>query len=172
MVRQLSAVAVYCGSNFGNDPAYAAAAASLGGSLAERGIRLVYGGGQVGLMGVVADAVLDSGGEVLGVITEALVAKEVSHQGLAELREAGNEGKGPLADRFILALRDRGYWGLAWPTEYGGLGRSAIDQWIFVDELESAGAPMLPLTATTFPPWREISLATASSAFSWPTAMR
>ena len=58
MVRQLSAVAVYCGSNVGNDPAYAAAAASLGGLLAERGIRLVYGGGQVGLMGVVADAAL------------------------------------------------------------------------------------------------------------------
>ena len=54
---------------------------------------------------------------------------------LAELREAGNEGKGPLADQFIVALRDRGYWGIAWPKEYGGLGRTAIDQWIFVDEL-------------------------------------
>ena len=54
----MSAVAVYCGSNSGSDPAYAAAAASLGRTLAERGIRLVYGGGHVGLMGVVADAVL------------------------------------------------------------------------------------------------------------------
>ena len=72
MARELSAVAVYCGSNPGNDPAYAEAAAALGRTLAERGIRLVYGGGQVGLMGVVADAVLESGGEVHGVITEAL----------------------------------------------------------------------------------------------------
>ena len=100
MPNQLSAVAVYCGSNFGNDPAYAAAAASLGGTLAERGIRLVYGGGQVGLMGVVADAALENGGEVLGVITEALVAKEVSHRGLARLQVVGtmHERKAAMAD--------------------------------------------------------------------------
>ncbi|GIW43597.1 MAG: acyl-CoA dehydrogenase [Candidatus Binatia bacterium] len=71
---------------------------------------------------------------------------------LAELRESGNEGQGPLARQFILALRDRGWWGLAWPPEYGGLGRSAIEQWIFVDEMESAGAPMLPLTVTSVAP--------------------
>jgi len=100
MPNQLSAVAVYCGSNFGNDPAYAAAAASLGGTLAERGIRLVYGGGQVGLMGVVADAVLEGGGEVYGVITEALVAREVSHRGLARLQVVGtmHERKAAMAD--------------------------------------------------------------------------
>ena len=100
MPNQLSAVAVYCGSNFGNDPAYAAAAASLGGTLAERGIRLVYGGGQVGLMGVVADAAIENGGEVLGVITEALVAKEVSHRGLARLQVVGtmHERKAAMAD--------------------------------------------------------------------------
>ena len=71
---------------------------------------------------------------------------------LAELREAGNEGRGPLADQFALTMRDAGYWGLAWPEEYGGLGRTAIDQWIFVDELEGAGAPMLPLTVTSVAP--------------------
>jgi alkylation response protein AidB-like acyl-CoA dehydrogenase len=71
---------------------------------------------------------------------------------LEELRESGNEGQGPLARQFILALRDRGWWGLAWPPEYGGLGRSAIEQWIFVDEMESAGAPMLPLTVTSVAP--------------------
>jgi uncharacterized protein (TIGR00730 family) len=100
MPSQLSAVAVYCGSNFGSDPAYAAAAASLGGILAERGIRLVYGGGQVGLMGVVADAALENAGEVLGVITEALVAKEVSHRGLTGLRivETMHERKQAMAD--------------------------------------------------------------------------
>ena len=71
---------------------------------------------------------------------------------LDELRESGNEGQGPLAREFILKLRDRGWWGLPWPQEYGGLGRSAIEQWIFVDELEGAGAPMLPLTVTSVAP--------------------
>jgi hypothetical protein len=68
--------------------------------MAKRGIRLVYGGGQVGLMGVVADAALESGGEVLGVITEALVAKEVSHRGLARLQVVGtmHERKAAMAD--------------------------------------------------------------------------
>ena len=96
----LSSVAVYCGSNAGNDPRYAEAAAALGRTLADRGIRLVYGGGQVGLMGVVADAVLERGGEVHGVITEALVAKEVSHRGLSRLRVVGtmHERKAVMAD--------------------------------------------------------------------------
>ena len=71
---------------------------------------------------------------------------------LDEQRLAGNEGKGPLAQEFILAMRDKGFWGIAWPSEYGGLGRSAIDQWIFVDELEGAGAPMLPLAVTSVAP--------------------
>jgi uncharacterized protein (TIGR00730 family) len=98
--RQLSAVAVYCGSNMGNDPAFAAGAASLGGELAERGIRLVYGGGQVGLMGVIADAVTGNGGHAFGVITRALEAKEVSHRGIAELRvvETMHERKAVMAD--------------------------------------------------------------------------
>jgi hypothetical protein len=98
--QELSAVAVYCGSNLGNDPAYAAAAAGLGRALAKRGIRLVYGGGQVGLMGVVADAALENGGDVLGVITEALVAKEVMHRGLAHLQVVGtmHERKAAMAD--------------------------------------------------------------------------
>jgi uncharacterized protein (TIGR00730 family) len=100
MSSQLSSVAVYCGSNSGNDPAYAQAAASLGWMLADRGIRLVYGGGQVGLMGVLADAVLERGGEVYGVITEALKAKEVSHPGLTRLEVVGtmHERKAAMAD--------------------------------------------------------------------------
>jgi uncharacterized protein (TIGR00730 family) len=84
-VTPASAIAVYCGTNRGTDPAYAGAAASLGRLLAERGIRLVYGGGRMGLMGVMADAALGSGGEVLGVITRALLEKEVVHRGLTEL---------------------------------------------------------------------------------------
>jgi uncharacterized protein (TIGR00730 family) len=86
MSLQISSAAVYCGSNLGKDPSYARAAASLGETLAGRGIRLVYGGGQVGLMGVVADAVLEHGGQAHGVITEALFTKEISHEGLASLQ--------------------------------------------------------------------------------------
>lgn len=82
----------------------------------------------------------------------AFLREHLTPEVLAELRESGNEGQGPLARRFVLALRDRGWWGLAWPEEYGGLGRSAIDQWIFINELEEAGAPMLPLTVTSVAP--------------------
>jgi len=82
----------------------------------------------------------------------AFIAEHLTAELLDELREAGNEGKGPLAHEFVLKLRDRGWWGIAWPREYGGLGRSAIDQWIFVDEIEGAGAPMLPLTVTSVAP--------------------
>jgi len=97
---RLSAVAVYCGSNRGADPAYAQAAASLGRELAARGIRLVYGGGHVGLMGVVADAVLDSGGQARGVITRALHSKELAHRGLTELTvvDTMHERKAAMAD--------------------------------------------------------------------------
>jgi uncharacterized protein (TIGR00730 family) len=96
----LSAVAVYCGSNRGADPAYARAADALGRELAGRGIRLVYGGGHVGLMGVVADAVLRSGGQVHGVITQALQGKELAHRGLTTLTvvETMHERKAVMAD--------------------------------------------------------------------------
>ena len=76
---------VFCGSSPGGDPVYREAAAELGGELAARGIRLVYGGAQVGLMGAVADAVLAAGGEAVGVIPHALAAKEIVHEGLTEL---------------------------------------------------------------------------------------
>jgi alkylation response protein AidB-like acyl-CoA dehydrogenase len=82
----------------------------------------------------------------------AFIGEFLSEDLLDELRQVGNEGKGPLARRFILAMRDRGYWGLAWPEEYGGAGRTPLDQWIFVDEIETAGAPMLPLTVTSVAP--------------------
>jgi alkylation response protein AidB-like acyl-CoA dehydrogenase len=82
----------------------------------------------------------------------AFCREHVTREMLEELREMGNEGQGPRCRRFVLELRDRGWWGLAWPKEYGGLERSAIEQWIFVDELESAGAPMLPLTVTSVAP--------------------
>jgi uncharacterized protein (TIGR00730 family) len=79
-------VCVYAGSNPGNDLIYAQAARELAGLLAERGIGLVYGGGRVGLMGVLADTALAAGGEVIGVMPQALVDREIAHEGLTELR--------------------------------------------------------------------------------------
>ena len=81
-----SAVAVFCGSNTGRNDAYRDAAGRLGRTLAERGIELVYGGGKVGLMGVLADAALAAGGRVTGVMPQHLVDREVAHRGLSELR--------------------------------------------------------------------------------------
>jgi hypothetical protein len=100
MSANLSSVAVYCGSNSGNDPAYAQAAAALGRVMAGRGIHLVFGGGDVGLMGVVSKAVLEYGGEAHGVITEGLVAKEVAGGALTSLRvvETMHERKAVMAD--------------------------------------------------------------------------
>ena len=81
----MKTICVYCGSNAGNDPAYAAQARALGQRLATDGITLVYGGGNVGLMGIVADAVLAGGGEVTGVIPQQLVDWEVAHHGVTRL---------------------------------------------------------------------------------------
>jgi uncharacterized protein (TIGR00730 family) len=97
---RFSSVAVYCGSNLGTDPAYARDAAALGQTLAERDVRLIYGGGHVGLMGAVADAVIQHGGEAHGVITEALQAKEIAHEGLTSLKvvKTMHERKAAMAD--------------------------------------------------------------------------
>ena len=81
----VQSVAVYCASRKGNDERHVATAAELGHALATRGIELVYGGGHVGLMGVIADAAIASGGTVTGVITESLVRAEVGHDGITEL---------------------------------------------------------------------------------------
>jgi len=81
----MAAISVFCGSSSGSDPVFAEAAEALGAALAADGHRLVYGGGHVGLMGVVAGAVLARGGDVTGVMTEQLVAAEVAHLGLTEL---------------------------------------------------------------------------------------
>lgn len=84
-IPSLRSVAVFCGSRFGIDPAFRAASTALGAGLAAAGLRLVYGGGRVGLMGVVADAVLDGGGTVLGIIPDFLQRREVAHGGPIEL---------------------------------------------------------------------------------------
>lgn len=83
--RDITRLCVYCGSNAGAEPAHAAAATRLGSALANRGIGLVFGGGSVGLMGLVADAAMAGGGEVVGVITEQLVGAEVAHRDLTRL---------------------------------------------------------------------------------------
>lgn len=78
-------IAVYCGSATPEDPRYIELAQQVGRTLAERGIGVVYGGGKLGLMGAVADSALEAGGEVIGVIPEALVNSEVAHRGCTEL---------------------------------------------------------------------------------------
>jgi uncharacterized protein (TIGR00730 family) len=78
-------IAVYCGSATPSDPVYIETAAAVGRGLAERDITVVYGGGRLGLMGAIADAALAAGGEVIGVIPEALVGAEVAHRGCTEL---------------------------------------------------------------------------------------
>jgi uncharacterized protein (TIGR00730 family) len=102
----MKSICVFAGSSVGRRDEYRAAARELAQALAERDIALVYGGARVGLMGVVADAVLAARGHVTGIIPEALVAKEVAHAGLSELRVVGSmhERKAmmaELADGFI-----------------------------------------------------------------------
>jgi uncharacterized protein (TIGR00730 family) len=96
----LASVAVYCASSPGRRPEFSQAAEDLGRTLASSGRRLVYGGGHVGLMGVTADAALAAGGDVLGVITTALQAKEVAHTGLPQLVvvDTMHERKAAIAD--------------------------------------------------------------------------
>jgi uncharacterized protein (TIGR00730 family) len=99
-------ICVFCGSSPGRSASYAAAASELGRLLAKRGIGLVYGGANVGLMGALANAVMDAGGDVIGVIPQSLVKYEVAHRGLPDLRVVASmhERKAmmaELADGFI-----------------------------------------------------------------------
>ncbi len=91
---------VFCGSRVGRDDVFARSATELGRKLAEREIGIVYGGGQVGLMGVLADAALAAGGRVIGVIPQALADREVAHHGLTELHVVNSmhERKALMAD--------------------------------------------------------------------------
>ena len=96
----MRAICVFCGSSPGFDPVYRENALELGREIARRHWRLVYGGGNIGLMGALADSVLEAGGEVIGVIPQALVDKEVAHRGLSELIIVGtmHERKARMAD--------------------------------------------------------------------------
>ena len=89
-MANISSICVYCGSRRGAQPGYSNTAQRLGQEIAKRGMRLVYGGGQVGLMGVVADSALAAGGEVVGVIPKHLDNWEVGHHGLSELHVVGS----------------------------------------------------------------------------------
>ena len=102
----MKSICVYCGSNAGSKPAYSERAIALGTRLAQEKLTLVYGGGNVGLMGIAADAALAAGGEVIGVIPEQLVGWEVAHQGLTRLEVVANmherkAGMFDLSDAFV-----------------------------------------------------------------------
>ena len=109
----MRSVCVFAGSNAGVRDQYRAAADHLGRALAERGLTLVYGGAHVGLMGAIADAVLTSGGKVVGVIPESLVAKEVAHRALTELRvvPSMHERKALMSDLSDAFIALPGGWG-------------------------------------------------------------
>jgi uncharacterized protein (TIGR00730 family) len=97
---------VFCGSSTGSRPAYAHATRALGAALARRGLGLVYGGGSIGLMGVLADAVLAGGGTAVGIIPRGLYSAEIAHAGLSELRVVSSmherkEVMAALADGFV-----------------------------------------------------------------------
>ena len=99
-------ICVYCGTNVGMSPSYMQIARDLGTAMAQRGLGLVYGGGKLGLMGAVADAVLAAGGHAIGVIPEALVRAEVGHTGLSQLEvaedmHARKARMAELADAFV-----------------------------------------------------------------------
>jgi uncharacterized protein (TIGR00730 family) len=108
-------ICVYCGSSGGRHSDYAAAATALGQLLAQNGIGLVYGGAAIGIMGVIADAVLAGGGSVSGVIPQALKDKEIAHEGLTELHvvESMHERKS------LMAVLSDGF--IAMPGGYGTL---------------------------------------------------
>lgn len=102
----LRSICVFCGASPGANPIYAETAAELGRSLAKAGVTLVYGGGEVGLMGVVADAAMAAGGEVIGVIPQSLQDSEVGHRGLTRLEvvsgmHARKARMAELSDAFI-----------------------------------------------------------------------
>ena len=96
-----TAICVFCGANPGTDPALAAAARELGAGLVRAGHAVVYGGGRVGLMGIVADAALRAGGDVIGFIPEALTGREIEHTGVTELvvTDTMHTRKAAMADR-------------------------------------------------------------------------
>jgi uncharacterized protein (TIGR00730 family) len=99
-MTDLRSVTVYCGSNSGADPAYAEGTRALARLLVASDIRIVYGGGALGLMGILADTAMEAGGEVVGIMPQALIDREIAHRGLKDLRVVGSmhERKALMAD--------------------------------------------------------------------------
>jgi uncharacterized protein (TIGR00730 family) len=93
-------ICVFCGSSVGTDPAFSVATKTVGEALARRGLELIYGGGNVGLMGIVADAAIAAGGKVIGVIPQSLVDRELAHRGITNLHTVSSmhERKAMMAD--------------------------------------------------------------------------
>jgi len=113
--RPIQALCVFCGSSSGGRPAYSEAAADLGRRLASSGITLVFGGGRVGLMGILADSVLAAGGQAIGVMPRSLVEREIAHNSLTTLHvvESMHHRKAlmaDLADAFLLLPGGFGSW--------------------------------------------------------------
>jgi uncharacterized protein (TIGR00730 family) len=106
-------VAVFCGSSVGIDPVYAETAKTLGTLMAHKSHTLIYGGGKVGIMGIVADAVLQNGGEVIGVIPQFLMDREVGHAGLTRLEvvQSMHQRKQRMADLAQAFITYPGGWG-------------------------------------------------------------
>lgn len=109
----MKSICVYCGSNFGSSPAYRAAAEELGRAMVARGQTLIYGGGNVGLMGVVADTVMQGGGEVIGIIPRSLLEREVGHRGVTRLEvvETMHQRKTRMAELCDAFVAMPGGWG-------------------------------------------------------------
>ena len=97
----MQSLVVFCGANKGNRPEFEENAVQLGKTLVERNIRLVYGGGSVGLMGVIADTMLAAGGKITGIITEQLNTKEVGHSAVVDMHVVGN-----MSERKIQLIQD------------------------------------------------------------------
>lgn len=112
-------ICVFCGSSFGGSPEYVRAAEAMGIALARRALGLVYGGGRVGLMGRLADAALDAGGEVIGVIPNHLAERKLAHTGLADLRVVGSMH----ARKALMAELADGFVALP-----GGIG--TLEEWV------------------------------------------
>jgi uncharacterized protein (TIGR00730 family) len=112
-ILKIKNICVYCGSSTGKDPAFAQAAVTLAQEMCKRDIGLVYGGAAVGIMGTVADAVLEAGGKAIGVIPKSLAIKEVAHESLAELHVVASmhERKAMMADLADGFIALPGGWG-------------------------------------------------------------
>jgi uncharacterized protein (TIGR00730 family) len=145
----IASVAVFCGASPGDSPVYAQAATALGEGLARAGIRLIYGGGRIGLMGAVADGVLAGGGQVIGVIPEFLTKWEVMHEGVDQLivtdsMHARKQRMFELSDAFVvfaggLGTMDEAFEILTWRQ------LRLHDKPILISDVEGSAGPLLGL---------------------------